>query len=133
MINLRKILTIAFIGLILAGCSDDKTDNEQVKKITKHYDYFYTYKGDINEYKKMHTVYLPVYSHVYTSEEKNEPMGITLSIRNTDRKESLLLNEISYYNTAGDLIEGYIETSYILKPMASIEFVVDLADMRGGS
>lgn len=125
---LKTTIAIFLCSIFILGCSD----SENIKKITKEYSYFYPVE-DIKDATKHETIYLPVYSHVYTSEEKYEPMGITLSIRNSDSKENVYIEDISYYSTSGDLIETYISKTHLLKPMASIDFVIDLNDMRGGS
>ena len=125
-----KILIMMFLALFfISGCSEDVSAEKTIRE-NKH---FYPLKEMLKDITKRETVYLPVYSHVYTSEEKYEPMGITLSIRNTDSKENLLVEKILYYNTGGDLIETYVSSPHILEPMGSIDFVVDLQDMRGGS
>ena len=128
-IKFITIPVILILAVFISGCSEKEEDEIG----TKSYSYFYPAKNGISETAKNKTVYLPVYSHVYTSEEKFEPMGITLSIRNTDSNRELILKEISYYNTSGELIEKFISKPHILKAMASIDFIVDLRDMRGGS
>lgn len=130
----KKIVPIIFCSFFILGCTEKDTKKEYTtaKKDT-NYSHFYPAKIDTKDLTKHHTVYLPVYSHVYTSEEGHEPMGITLSIRNTDETQNLVIQKISYYNTYGDFIDSYIEEPHILKPMASIDFVVALRDMRGGS
>ena len=127
---LNTTTILIFLCLIfISGCSDDKA----LKKPIKAYSYFSPIEKISEEMTKHETIYLPVYSHIYTSEEKYEPMGITLSIRNTDLNNNLVVENVSYYNTAGDLIEIYVSKPHLLNPMASIDFVVDLNDMRGGS
>lgn len=115
---------------LITGCSEKK---EETKKPKKEFSYFYKVDKTPKNMNIKQNLYLPVYSHVYTSENTYEPMGITLSIRNTDENHELSVEKISYYNTAGDLLEEYIDSPHILKKMASIEFIVDLRDMRGGS
>ena len=128
--HIIKVATILlFSSLFMIGCSEE----QKIEKRTKVYSYFYPTENVLPEKIKQETIYIPVYSHVYTSEEKYERMGITLSIRNTDTTKDLWVKNISYYNTGGDLIETYINTLHILKPMASIDFVINLSDMRGGS
>ncbi len=126
-----KILIVLFLySFFTIGCSEKK---EVTDKKQKEHSYFYPATTSNMEQQTTKTVYVPVYSHVYTSEEKYERMGITLSIRNTDSNENMLVKNILYYNTEGDLIETFIDKPHYLKPMASIDFIVDLRDMRGGS
>lgn len=118
----------------ITGCTEKEKKKEyKTPKKETTFIHFYPTNKDTQKLTKQQTIYLPVYSHVYTSENLHEPMGITLSIRNTDFINYLYIKEIVYYNTYGDLIDSYIKKPHILKPMASIDFVVDLRDMRGGS
>jgi hypothetical protein len=127
--TILKIITIiSLYSFFAAGCVDDKN-----KKQVKEHSHFYPAENISTNIGRNETVYIPVYSHVYTSEEKYELMGITLSIRNTDPNQKIWIKKISYYSTKGELLQNYISKSHILKPMASIDFVVDLNDVRGGS
>lgn len=135
MFNLTIFIVLS--SFFLVGCTEKEKEKDTTKeyktiKKEKNFSHFYPVEH-IEELPNHQTIYLPVYSHVYTSEEIHEPMGITLSIRNTDAVENLLIEKISYYNTYGDLIDSYLDKPHVLKPMASIDFVVDLRDMRGGS
>lgn len=130
-INFRLVKTVVIIllsSIFILGCTDSDTS----KKPTKEYSYFYPV-DNTEDATKHEIIYLPVYSHVYTSEETYEPMGITLSIRNSDTKEKIYIESISYFSTSGELIESYISKTHQLNPMASVDFVIDLNDMRGGS
>ena len=134
--NFILMTTVIFVvySLLFEGCTE-KEGKKEYKTVKKKTNFIHFFPTDIDtkSLEKHQTIYLPVYSHVYTSEDLHEPMGITLSIRNTDVEKKLLIEKISYYNTYGDLVDSYIEKTHILKPMASIDFVVDLRDMRGGA
>ncbi|WP_419768233.1 DUF3124 domain-containing protein [Arcobacter sp.] len=129
-LNLLKIISIILLYTFFAtGC----TENENNKKKLKEYTHYYPSERITSDIDRHETVYVPVYSHVYTSDEKYELMGITLSVRNTDFKQNMWIKKISYYSTQGELLESYVSKSHELNPMASIDFVVDLNDIRGGS
>lgn len=129
-LSLVKIISLIFLYIFFAtGCTESTTN----KKKPKEYTHFYPSERIKTDIDRHETVYVPVYSHVYTSDEKYELMGITLSIRNTDFNQNMWINKISYYSTKGELLEAYVSKPHILKPMASIDFVVDLNDIRGGS
>jgi len=133
-IILKFTIVILFSSLLFLGCTEKQRKQEyKTAKKETNFIHFYPTPIDTKKFEEHHTIYLPVYSHVYTSEDLHEPMGITLSIRNTDINENLFIEKISYYNTYGELVDSYIEKPHILKPMSSIDFVVDLRDMRGGS
>jgi hypothetical protein len=70
---------------------------------------------------------------VYISENKYVRLSITLSIRNSDLTKDLYIESIDYYNTEGKLVKQYLSQPHILKPMASMDYVVNLEDMSGGN
>ena len=78
------------------------------------------------------TVYVPLYSHVYYDGGKELSLEATLSIRNTDSDESIVVDSVRYYDSAGALIRSYIEKPAILGPLASIDFLVERRDRAGG-
>lgn len=79
------------------------------------------------------TVYVPVYSHVYSVNHKNTfLLTATLSIRNTDMQKSLTITAVDYYDDNGQLIQKYLDEPMTLSPLQSSYFVVDESDERGG-
>lgn len=82
------------------------------------------------------TVYVPVYSHIYAdSRFKDKPFQLTaiLSIRNTDRQNSLILEKVDYYDSQGKLLNHYLQKELIIAPLASTRYIVPEADTQGGS
>ena len=78
-------------------------------------------------------VYVPVYSHIYHQGGRELPLEATLSIRNTDPDDSIVVNSVRYYDTGGKMIKEYIERPAVLAPLASAEFLVDRRDTAGGA
>jgi hypothetical protein len=79
------------------------------------------------------TVYVPVYSHIYyESKEKKFNLTATLSIRNTDLDNAIVIKNISYYDNNGKLVQKYLNNAIELPPLASTDFVVEESDSRGG-
>jgi len=80
------------------------------------------------------TVYVPIYSDIYTvHRDKSLLLTATLSIRSTSLRDTTFINNISYYNTAGELVRSYIDKTLILAPMQSIDYVIERDDVEGGS
>ncbi len=78
-------------------------------------------------------VYVPVYSHIYQrNKQKTFNLTTTLSIRNADPHRSFTLSEVSYYDSEGNLIQNYLDSNQLIKPLASTSFVVEEEDLRGG-
>jgi len=79
-------------------------------------------------------IYVPIYSDVYVDQQNQKCLlAATLSIRNTSFKDSLFINTIDYYDTDGRLVRKYIENTISLRPMATVNYVIEREDVSGGS
>jgi hypothetical protein len=78
-------------------------------------------------------VYVPVYSHIYAKGGKPFLLEATLSIRNSDPKEDITITSVRYYDTNGKLVRDYLEKPMLLKPLATVEFLVGHREIEGGS
>ena len=77
------------------------------------------------------TVYVPVYSHIYSQDgEREVDLAVTLSVRNTDPERSVSVFAIRYHDSAGRLVRTY--EGGRLAPLASRAYVVDEDDRTGG-
>jgi len=82
---------------------------------------------------KKQTVYVPVYSNVYSGPRKRPlQLEANLSIRNTDPSAALRITAIDYYDTAGKLVRRYLERPQLLGPLASTDVHIDERDVSGG-
>lgn len=89
--------------------------------------------GNTDSMKKMQT-YLPVYAQIYqVSQERRVNMTATISLRNTDTNDTLFVEQINYYNTEGKLIRKYIDKTVFVKPMETVEIIINSADNEGGT
>nr|WP_233219833.1 DUF3124 domain-containing protein [Pleurocapsa sp. CCALA 161] len=80
------------------------------------------------------TIYVPVYSHIYHGEKKDIfNLAATLSIRNTDSSDPMVITSVRYYDSNGKLVKQYLERAIQLTALASTDFVVNRTDMSGGS
>jgi len=79
------------------------------------------------------TVYVPVYSHIYAKGGIAHQLEITLSIRNTDPENSILINSVGYYDTEGKLVKKHLNKAALLAPMQTTAYLVEEQDTRGGS
>jgi hypothetical protein len=60
-------------------------------------------------------------------------LSATVSIRNADAERSLVLVSVKYYDSLGKPIQEYLNGVMELDPMATVEFVIERPDTRGGS
>lgn len=82
---------------------------------------------------KVRTVYVPVYSHVYTG-NRAVPVNLatTLSIRNTSPTLPITIAGADYYNSSGKMIRRMLPKPISLGPMASTSIFIQEKDNSGG-
>ncbi|MBD2233142.1 DUF3124 domain-containing protein [Phormidium tenue] len=79
------------------------------------------------------TLYVPVYSEIFDSETNRAfQLTVTLSLRNSDRNQPIVLTTLDYYNSGGDRLVTYLDAPIQLGPLASTEVVVDRSNTTGG-
>jgi len=79
-------------------------------------------------------IYVPVYSEVYDFDQNRTfQLTATLSLRNTDMSNPIVVETIDYYNSDGEKINSYLEQPIELAPLASFEVVVAKDDQSGGA
>ncbi|WP_417590218.1 DUF3124 domain-containing protein [Owenweeksia hongkongensis] len=81
-----------------------------------------------------HSSYLSVYSQIYSySPETTFPLTATVSIHNTSLSDSIFITKADYYNTHGELIRNYINKPIFVKPLESLQIVINETDGSGGT
>jgi len=124
---MKSILYSVFILLVVVSCSKSKVPE------TKHHSNYHFEAIDKSAFEKTEKVYIPIYSDIYYLDSKHTfSLTATLSIRNTSFKDSIYVFTIDYYNSAGEMVRRYNETTLLVKPMESVEFVVENKDDTGG-
>ena len=83
---------------------------------------------------KGQTVYVPVYSHIYSGDREHPfDLTATLSIRNTDPKQTITILTVDYYDSKGKLLKKYMEGPVNLNPLATTRYIIKESDKSGGS
>ena len=82
---------------------------------------------------KGQTVYVPVYSHVYSNGGQPYLVETTLSVRNVDPRKPIVLSAVRYFDTKGKLVKSYLQQPLQLAPLESTEFLVEQRNISGGS
>lgn len=132
-VNAKCLLFSIFCSLLLSACDELNLGNKEAQPNSKEdSSFFYLLKDNNLALTQEKTVYVPVYSEVFVAGGGKLNLAITLSVRNTDFNYPLVVNNVNYYNTAGKLIENFLEVPYLLEPMASTHFFVSQVDARGG-
>ena len=90
-------------------------------------------KENVPPFIKGQLVYVPVYSEIYNQNAQTvAQLTATLSIRNTDLKQSIIIDSIDYYDSSGQKIKSYLSQPIQLAPLASTAVVVSQLDQTGG-
>ncbi len=126
-----SVLMLAVL-LCLVSCKQPKQENQPVEVLDQH-----TLDRRVNEAtvdSLMREVYVPIYSDIYNqTRDSRTLLTATLSIRNTSLRDSLFISKIDYYNTTGDRVRSYIDQPIYLRPMESLDYVIEQQDNSGGS
>ena len=78
--------------------------------------------------------YLSVYSQIYSqSEHKKLNLTATVSMRNVNANDTIYIHSAKYFDTHGNLIRSYFSKSIFIRPMETVEIVIDQLDMEGGT
>lgn len=79
------------------------------------------------------TIYVPVYSHIYhDNRQQILNLAATLSIRNTDLTNPIIITAVRYYNSDGKLVKQYLQQPIQLDALASSDFYISRSDTSGG-
>jgi len=124
---MKPLFFLFLILTVLVSCSPNKAPE------TKHHSNYHFETVDKSAFEKTEQVYIPIYSDIYYVDSKHTfSLTATLSIRNTSFKDSIYVFAIDYYNSGGEKIRRYNESTLLVKPMESVEFVVENKDDTGG-
>ena len=80
------------------------------------------------------TSYLSVYSEIYSeTEHRTHNLTSTISMRNTNLKDTIYINKAEYFDTKGTPIRTYFDKPIYIGPMETVEIVIDENDKAGGT
>lgn len=134
-----SLLLLGLLAILLQACnlenhSIEAIQQDQLPLSSEQLDQYHT-NTTFKTLPHHDTVYIPIYSSIYSKTKAvTFNLTATLSIRNTSLEDTLYLGDIDYYDTEGTLVRRYIANQNLaLKPMQSIEYVIDEADDVGGT
>ncbi len=85
------------------------------------------------------SLYLPIYSVIQYGDRDRSgsarelPVSSLVSIHNTDLDKPIRLLAARYYATDGKFLRDFVASPRVLKPMETVEFLVERRDVVGGS
>jgi hypothetical protein len=84
-------------------------------------------------------LYLPIYAFIRYGDLDNSgaarqlPVSSLVSIHNTDLDKPVTVLSARYYSTEGKFLRNFVSSPRILKPMETLEVLVERRDVVGGS
>ncbi len=127
---MKKIIGIAVLLLISYSCDRNKEVssvdrvNWKARMVTRN----------ITDSLVTGSTYLSVYSQIYSqTEHKTHDLTATISLRNTNLKDTIYLDKAEYFDTGGKSIRTYFDQTIFIAPMETVEIVIDELDQEGGT
>lgn len=127
---MKNLLLILLSGLIFIACDNRK----EISSINQE-----NWKNRIIDLPHIDlliagTTYLPVYSQIYgRTEHITHDLTATISMRNTNRNDTIYIMTATYFNTEGHMIRSYFDEPIYLAPMETVEIIIDEIDQEGGT
>lgn len=130
---------LGILAALLAACGPSDQGNTNVEPPPSHLDSLTATaastpdRGPPTKRVRSQTLYVPAYSHIYIRDaQRSMNLATTLSIRNTSLDTPLRLSSIEYYDSSGERVRSYLDTTRTLGPLGSTYVVVETDDIRGG-
>ncbi|WP_414579244.1 DUF3124 domain-containing protein [Anabaena sp. CCY 9402-a] len=125
---------LAILVILLAACEPSKTSLQPQPDATQALQHHQLVTVDKNFKIVMgQTIYVPIYSEIYHHNRQEVfNLAATLSIRNTDLTNHLIITSVRYYDSNGKLIKQYLEDPIQLNALASTDFFINRNDTSGG-
>jgi hypothetical protein len=129
-----KTSNILILSILFFVACQPAKKAENLKKM-QHPSHQYTFV-DLQEeaVKYLETDYIPIYSDIYHIDgTKRFLLTSTLSIRNSSLTDTVYVFSANYNDSYGKQLRRYIDSTILLKPLESIEFVVEHQENKGGA
>lgn len=126
-----KYLFLILSFILVTGCSESKTEKRKKRSHPNHiYNYVDIDKGSLNY---LESDYVPVYSDIYFQDgTRMFKLTTTVSFRNTSLIDSVFILSARYYDSYGKRLTEFVDSTLLLSPLESIEFVVEEIENSGG-
>lgn len=128
---MRNFIFIVSLFFIVISCKTETQPEEDITPVN-----WKKRTTQINPSDSLATgsSYLAIYSEVYSvTEHRTINLTVTVSLRNISSTDTIFITKSDYYNTKGTLIRDYHSKPVFLKPLETIEIVIDEKDTHGGS
>jgi len=78
--------------------------------------------------------FLSIYSQIYIrNDAEKSNLTATVSLHNPNLEDAIYISKAVYYDTHGDPIRTYFDKAIFIKPMETVQIVIDGVDQEGGT
>lgn len=127
---MKNRILILLIGIVFIACENSK----EVSSISSENWSKRTFTKKLSDSLVSGSTYLSVYSQIYgMTEHRTHDLTATISMRNTNRNDTIFILKAEYFNTEGELIRSYFNKPIYLNPLETVEIVIDEIDQEGGT
>jgi hypothetical protein len=93
-----------------------------------------TIKNSLPDSLEAGSSFLSVYSQIHVRNEDNiSDLSVTVSLHNPNVEDELYIEKAIYYNTHGEPIRSYFNKPIYIKPMETVQIIIDGMDNEGGT
>jgi hypothetical protein len=126
------ILPVVLLLMLFISCQNKETATNIKINYPSHK---YTYVNlDTATLRCKEIVYVPVYSDIYYLDgTKRFLLTTTVSVRNISMKDSAYVLNAVYNDSYGKQLRNFTSKTILLKPLESIEYVIEDAEDKGGA
>ncbi len=127
---MKYAIALSIIGLFLAGCEESEKElaPPKIDWTTREA------RLDAADSLIYGKTYLPIYSRIYHHKRgKTFGLTITASLRNVSATDTVYLLSADLYGTTGIVERSYIEKPVYLKPLETLEIVIEETEEDGGT
>lgn len=132
----RATLTLLAFGLAFAvqGCDPAPESDEALEHPESWQAHLKKSTIPVDKLVVNKSVYVPVYSHIYfENRRRTVELAETVSFRNTDSQNAVVLRSVNYYGSDGKRLRSYLAQPIEVGPFATADFVVTRTDISGGT
>ncbi len=80
------------------------------------------------------STFLSIYSQIYMRNDQDQAgLTATVSLHNPNIKDKIYIDNAVYYNTHGEPIRTYFDKAIFIRPIETVQIVIDGVDNEGGT
>ena len=93
-----------------------------------------TVKTTIPDSLEIGRTFLSVYSQIYVRNSENvSDLATTVSLHNPNLEDVIYIEKAIFYNTHGESIRSYFKKPIFIKPMETVQIIIEGMDNEGGT